>query len=72
MKIDKKIELPERFRKSNNQLLIEKMKIGDSVFFKHTEFIESRRFYHCCVQTFRKWKFTQRTTNEGTRVWRIK
>lgn len=71
MKIDKKVPIPDRFNRSENAKVIAKMKIGDSVFFSNKDIKIGRRFIGCAVQTFRKWRFTTRTTNEGIRIWRI-
>jgi hypothetical protein len=72
MKIDKKVPIPEKGNRSENAKVIEKMKIGDSVFFDSGNRVEAARFLGCAVNTFRKWKFTSRTTHEGMRIWRIK
>lgn len=69
MKIDKKIPVPEFRKRSEHFQTIAKMKIGDSVFFDNPK--EANRFYGCCIQTFRKWRFTRRTQDDGIRIWRI-
>jgi len=69
VKIDKGIQIPEFRTRSDNYKKISKMKIGDSVFFTSRK--EANRFYGCCMNSFRKWNFTLRTLDNGTRIWRI-
>jgi hypothetical protein len=71
MKIDKKVPIPDRFKKGENYKVIAKMKKGDSVFFDNSKTKEARRFIGCAYNTFRKWQFCSRSTDEGIRVWRI-
>jgi hypothetical protein len=68
MKIDKKIPIPDFRKRSDYWTIIAKMKVGDSVFFNDRK--EANRFYGCCHNSFRKWEFTLRTFNNGTRIWR--
>jgi hypothetical protein len=68
-KIDKKIPIPEFRTRSIHHDTISKMKVSDSVFFDNP--IEANRFYSCCIQSFRDWKFTRRTLTNGTRICRI-
>lgn len=71
IKIEKKVPIPERYiHRSEHYNTIAKMKVGDSVFFDNPK--EANKFIGCCIATFRKLKFTRRTSDKGIRIWRIK
>lgn len=76
MNIDKNIEIPDKGSKGKYIDVLRKMETGDSVLFvydnirKNNPQSESLNF----IATGRnnEYKLTQRTTQEGIRVWLIK
>jgi len=66
-KIEKGIPLPEGRTRTGTAALCARMEVGDSIFFKG---IESANLCSL-VQRLKPMKFTVRTVDLGTRIWRI-
>lgn len=76
-KIEKNIELPERYKKAHKKYPLEEMDVTDSFFIpykdEHQRTVQSR--VSASITKYAKetnTKFTIRSLEEGIRVWRIK